>query len=73
MIDSNETVSYENGIYAGYNEGYFDGVISFANYLKKNYFVCTFNESCFYKETNTKCVLKEYVLDDMVKDFLENQ
>lgn len=68
MVDSNETLAYENGRDAGYDDGYNDGVIRFAEYLKEHSFLCDSNDSFSFQAINV-----EDDLDDMVKDFLENQ
>ena len=65
MIDSNETLAYENGRDAGYSEGYEDGVVAFAKYLKEKSFLCDSNEWHSFWAINV-----EDDLDDLVKDFL---
>lgn len=71
MIDSNKTLEYENGETSGYfkwwGQGYEDGVIEFAKYLKENSFLCDSNDSFSFQAINV-----EDDLDDMVKDFLES-
>ena len=67
MIDSNETIMYENGRDAGYSDGFEEGVIAFLKYLKEN--------SCFYDLDNYhsfRAIDIEY-LDDLADEFLDNR
>lgn len=66
MIDSNETLAYENGRDAGYYAGYCDGVVEFAKYLKSNSFECDCNVIIFN-------AIDMDDLDNLVKDFLETR
>ena len=54
MIDSNEILAYENG------------VIEFAEYLKKHSFLCDSNDWFSFQAINV-----EDNLDDFVKEFLK--
>lgn len=67
MIDSNETIMYENGRDAGYSYGFEEGVIEFVKYLKEH--------SCSYDLDNYHsfdAIDIEY-LDDLVEEFLDNR
>lgn len=64
MIDSNETLAYQNGRESGYSYGYYDGVLEFAEYLKVNAFLCDTHDSWGFQAIDVDD------LDDMVKDFL---
>lgn len=68
MIDSNETLAYEDGRDAGYAEGYEDGVIAFAKYLKNNSFLCDSNDWFSFNAINV-----DDDLDDMVVEFLTGE
>lgn len=67
MIDSNETIMYENGRDAGYSEGFEEGIISFAKYLREQSFLCDSNDWHSFNAIDVDD------LDDFVKDFLENR
>ena len=67
MIDSNETIMYENGRDAGYSEGFEEGIISFAKYLREHSFLCDSNDWHSFNAIDVDD------LDDFVKDFLENR
>ena len=66
MIDSNEILAYQAGRESGYNDGYYDGVVDFAKYLKSSSFECDCNVIIF------DAIDTDY-LDDYVKDFLETR
>lgn len=68
MIDSNDTIMYENGRDAGYSDGFKDGVMAFTKYLKEN--------SCFYdldNYYNSFSAIDIDNLDDLVEEFLDNR
>ena len=83
MIDSNETIMYENGREIGYeggydigysvgyvkgvDVGYIDGVKEFAAYLKKNSFMCDPDNMHSFQAINV-----EDDLDDLVEEFLKS-
>lgn len=64
MIDSNETLAYQNGRESGYDYGYCDGAIEFAEYLKMQSFLCDSNDWHSFNAIDVDD------LDDYVKDFL---
>lgn len=67
MIDSNETIMYENGKDIGYSEGFEEGIMAFVEYLKKH--------SCFYDLDNYHSFSAIDIdnLDDLVKNFFDNR
>lgn len=67
MIDSNETIMYENGKDAGYSEGFEEGIMAFVEYLKKH--------SCFYDLDNYHSFSAIDIdnLDDLVENFFDNR
>ena len=67
MIDSNETIMYENGRDAGYSDGFEEGVIAFVKYLKEH--------SCFYDLDNYHSFSAIDIdnLDNLVEEFLDNR
>lgn len=67
MIDSNETLAYQNGRDAGYDDGYEDGAIMFAEYLKENSFLCDPNDSFSFQAIDVDDI------NDLLTDFLENR
>ncbi len=67
MIDSNETIMYENGRDAGYSEGFEDGVIAFTKYLKKHSYLYDLNNYYSFRAIDIDD------LDDLVEDFLDNK
>lgn len=64
MIDSNETLAYENGRDAGYDDGYEDGAAMLIEYLKKH--------SCSYDLDNYHSFEAIDIddLDDLLEEFL---
>ena len=67
MIDSNETLAYQNGRDAGYDDGYEDGAIMFAEYLKENSFLYDPNDSFSFQAIDVDDI------KDLLTDFLENR
>lgn len=65
MIDSNETLAYENGRDAGYAEGFKDGVVMFAKYLKHH------SGSYDLDNYNSFDAIDIDYLDDFVEKFLD--
>ena len=65
MIDSNETLAYQAGRESGYDYGYCDGVVEFAEYLKMQSFLCDSNDWHSFNAIDVDD------LDDLVKDFLK--
>ena len=67
MIDSNEALAYQNGREAGYDDGYEDGAVMFAKYLK--------HRSCSYDLDNYHSfdAIDIDDLDDLVEEFLRKQ
>lgn len=65
MIDSNETLAYQYGRDAGYDDGYEDGAVMFAKYLKQH--------SCSYDLDNYHSfdAIDIDDLDNLIEEFLK--
>lgn len=60
MVDSNETIMYENGRDAGYTEGYEDALIDVAKVIGDTCPSCLFEKDC-----------KAYSDEDCIKRIIE--
>lgn len=67
MIDSNETLMYQAGRDAGYDDGYYDGVAAFANYLKVH--ACSYDLDNYHSFD----AIDVEDLDELVEEFLDKK